>query len=130
MPRCTTTKYLLAMPAALLSGCCAFVPCHPGTWLVGTVQTLDERPIANATVTLYGKSETVNSSGCFNMHLADAMPFTFTVSAEGYKKAETKAMAGFYKVRAKLAPSESPLTSQVEWLPISEADYRSTKPCE
>jgi len=90
----------------------------------------DSQPLANAQVTLYGKTSTANSNGCFKTQLADALPFTFVVAAVGYKPIETKASTGFYRVEAKLASAQSPANSQVEWVPITETEYRSAKPCE
>jgi hypothetical protein len=121
--------FLLAACASL-SGCCAFVPCHPATSLVGTVRDVDGQPIAHAAVTLYGTTSTTDPNGCFNIHLADALPFTLSVTAKGYKAAEIGAQAGFYRVSAKLALSQSQAQSQIEWVSISSSEYRSSTPCE
>jgi len=115
---------------ALLTGCCGFVPCHPGTWVTGSVLTADGQALPGARVTLYGTTKTTNAVGCFNSHVSNALPFTFAASAAGYKTAETRAMPGFHRVQVKLVASESLASSQVEWFPISEADYLASKPCQ
>ena len=61
---------------SVLTGCCAFVPCHPATSLIGAVRDANGRPVTNATVTLYGTTISTDSKGCFNLHAPDASPFT------------------------------------------------------
>lgn len=60
-----------------------------------------------------------------DMHEADALPLTFSVAAKGYKSAQVKAQAGFYRVDTKLALTQSPDKSQIEWVSISPNKYRS-----
>lgn len=64
------------------------------------------------------------------MHVVDALPFTFVVTAQGYKSAEIEAKPGFYNVQTKLALTQSPEKSQIEWVSISPAEYRSFTPCK
>jgi hypothetical protein len=127
--RSTSIAKLVAL-SALLSGCHMFVPTHPGTWLVGSIEGVDGRPIANAKVTLYGTTSMANSNGCFNVHLPDALPFTFVVTAIGHKAIEMKASPGFFRVEAKLVPDQSLASSSAKWIGITESEYRSSKPCE
>ncbi|RIX43463.1 MAG: carboxypeptidase regulatory-like domain-containing protein [Rhodocyclales bacterium GT-UBC] len=125
--------FSLFIPAAMciaLTGCCAFVPCHPATSLVGAVLNSDGLPVANANVALYGTNSTTDSNGCFSMHVAAALPLTFAVTAQGYKSAEIVAKPGFYNVQTKLVPTLSPEKSQIEWVSISPAEYRSLTPCK
>ena len=125
--------FALFFPTAMciaITGCCAFVPCHPATSLVGAVLNSDGLPVANANVALYGTKSTTDSKGCFNMQVADALPFTFAVTAQGYKSAEIEAKPGFYNVQTKLAPTQSAEKSQIEWVSISSAEYRSFTPCK
>lgn len=114
----------------LLSGCHMFVPSHPGTWLVGSIEGVDGRPIANAQITLYGTTSKANSNGCFNVHLPDALPFTFRVAAMAHKPIEMKASPGFFRVKALLVSDQSVASSRAEWIGITESEYRSYKPCE
>lgn len=129
MQRLLADMFLIAMFGSL-AGCCAFVPCHPATSLVGTVRDANGQPIAHATVTLYGTTSTTDSKGCFNMHLADALPFAFSVGAVGYKSAQVETRAGFYRGNVKLALTQSPEQSQIEWVPVSPNEYSSSSPCE
>lgn len=119
-----------AVMCGSLAGCCAFMPCHPATSLVGAVRDTNGLPVANATVTMYGATTATDSRGCFNVHRADAMPFTFSVAAAGYQSAQVEAQAGFYRVSAKLARTQSPDQSQIEWVAISPNEYSSSTPCE
>lgn len=112
-----------------LTGCCAFVPCHPATSVVGTVRDANGRPVAHATVTLYCTTISTDSKGCFSLHAPDALPFTFTVAAADYKSAPVEAKAGFYRVSASLAPTQSQDQSQVEWVSIPPNEYDSSTPC-
>lgn len=116
--------------SALLTGCHMFVPTHPGTWLVGSIEGADGRPIANAQITLYGTTSKANSNGCFNVHLPDALPFTFRVAAIGHKAIEMKASPGFFRVEAKLVPDQSSANSGAKWIGITESEYHSSKSCE
>ena len=112
-----------------LAGCCAFAPCHPATSLVGAVQDVEGRPIAYASVTIYGTTSSTDAKGCFNVHIAHALPFTFSVAAKGYKASEVEAKAGFYRVIAKLAPTQSLDQSHIEWVAMSPTEYSSFSPC-
>lgn len=125
--------FALSFPTTVfiaLTGCCAFAPCHPATSLVGAVLNADGLPVANANVVLYGTTSTTDSKGCFKMRVAGALPFTFAVTAQGYKSAEIEAKSGFYNVQTKLVPTQSSEKSQIEWVSISPAEYRSSTPCK
>ena len=126
-PLAASVSVIMAM---LLASCCAFVPCHRGTSLVGSVANLSGQPIASAKITLYGINSTSDGKGCFKMQASDGLPFTFVVTAVGHKSASVEAKSGFYRVRATLAPAQSPEQSHVEWFPLSASQYESSASCE
>ena len=97
---------------------------------MGSIEGIDGQAIANAQVTLYGTTSKANSNGCFNVHLPDALPFTFRVAAIGYKDIEMNASPGFFRVEAKLAPDQSLASSGAKWIGITQSEYRSSKPCQ
>ena len=121
--------FLFPFTAVYLTGCCMFMPCHPGTWAFGSVTDFKGQPIEYATVSLYGSKQITNSEGCFNFSLADALPFTFTATATGYKSIEVPSKPGHYHVRVKLAPMDSSNSSEVIWKKISTEEYNEAKPC-
>lgn len=129
-PRLTFLLFGLVAMCISLVGCCAFAPCHPATSLVGTVRDVNGLPVAHANITLYGTTSTTDSKGCFKMHMVDALPFTFSVTAKVYKSAESEAKAGFYRVNAQLAHTTSLDQSRIERTSISQIEYRSITPCE
>ena len=116
---------LIGVLAFALAGCCAFVPCHPATALVGTVATADGAPISSGRLSLYGTSVPTDSKGCFKVRHPDALPFTFVAAAEGYKPVEIKAKAGFYRSKVNLVPVQSTEASRIEWLSISASEYEA-----
>lgn len=116
--------------SVFLTGCYMFVPTHPGTWLVGSIRGTDGLPLSNAQVMLYGTTQKANASGCFNVQLADALPFTLRVAAVGHKPVEMKASPGFFRVDVRLAGEQSVSISRAEWIGITESEYRSSKPCD
>ena len=124
-----TALFALTIPCTFLFGCSYFIPVHPGTWLVGSVSDPNGVSIASADVTLYAKKVSTDKNGCFNVESADQIPFTFVVSGLGYKPIEMKSLVGFYRGTAKLDSETSAGNSQAEWTKITEAEYRSAKPC-
>jgi hypothetical protein len=106
-----------------------FMPCHPGTWALGFVTDINGKPIENATVSLYGSKQITTSNGCFNFALADALPFTFTAEAIGYKPIEVPRKIGYYFISVKLVPMNSNNSSEVIWEKISRKEYSKAKPC-
>ena len=79
---------LALLSASLLSGCCMFFPCHPGLWAYGRVTRAGtEEPVVGASVSVFGTTIRTSADGCFKLQLADALPFTFTVTGTGYKAA-------------------------------------------
>ena len=116
---------LTGLLASALAGCCAFVPCHPATALVGTVATADGAPASSIKLSLYGTSVPTDSKGCFKVRLPDALPFTFVAAAEGYKPVEVKAKAGFYRSKVNLVPVQSTEASRAKWLSISASEYEA-----
>nr|WP_316644045.1 carboxypeptidase-like regulatory domain-containing protein [uncultured Roseateles sp.] len=120
----------LAVLASYLAGCCVLGPSHPATSLAGVVRNSNGTPIANAKVVLYGSSNITDANGCFKMHFADALPFTFGVVAAGYKSAEIKAKPGFYRVQAELVATQSGESSRIEWRAISGDEYNLSSSCK
>lgn len=102
------------------------MPCHPATALVGTVTASNGAPIEVSRVVLYGTNFRTDTKGCFRAQLADALPFTFVVVAEGYKALDMKAKPGFYRAKVSLAPLQSSEASQAEWLVISSSEYEGS----
>jgi hypothetical protein len=121
--------YLLFFTAIYLTGCCMFMPCHPGTWMTGFVTDMNGKPIENATVSLYGSKQITTSKGCFKFALADALPFTFTAEAVGYQPIEVPRKIGYYFISVRLAPLNSNNTSEVIWEKVSNKEYIQDKTC-
>jgi hypothetical protein len=118
-----------AVCIALLSGCCAIYPCHPGLSVHGTVVSTDtHQPINGISVGLFGTKVTCPSSE-FRIHLSSALPFTLSVSASGYKPIEVPAKFGYYQARVVLAPSQTIGASTVEWVEISELEFGRAHGC-
>ncbi len=117
---------LVAPGSVILSGCCALMPCHPATALVGAVAASSGAPVQDSRVALYGTNIRTDAKGCFKARLPDALPFTFVVAAEGYKTIEIKAKAGFYRAKVSLAPLQSSEASRAEWLTISSGEYEAS----
>src|SRR5205814_2289281 len=113
----------VAVVAFALSGCCAFAPCHPATAVFGLVRTQQTGAPIPAKVSLYGTSFNTNAVGCFKSRVADAFPFTFSVSAEGLKPVDSEAKRGFYRVSVVLAPLGSAEVSRIEWSAMSASEY-------
>lgn len=105
------------------------MPCHPGTWALGSVSDTMGEPIKNATVSLYGSKQITNSEGCFKFSLADGLPFTFTAAAIGYKSIEVPSKAGHFYITVKLAALNSNNSSEVIWKEINSEEYNKAKPC-
>lgn len=122
MPHAFTVPSVL-VATLVLSGCCAFVPCHPATALVGTVVSPEGTPVASAQINLYGSKLATNSGGCFKARLADALPFTFVVAAPGYKAVQVAAKSGFYRTSVVLFPEQAAQSSRVDWFLLSAKEY-------
>ena len=123
-------RLLLPCLLAGLSGCCAFVPCHPQTSVVGLVVSSEtERAIPDADVRLFGDKVTVSRDGCFKTHLPWAYPLTLTVSATGYKGAASSVEAGFQRVRVILHPAGSVGDSAISWGEIEEEEFADARAC-
>jgi len=98
-------KFPLLCAALLLGGCCYFVPCHPGGYIVGTVEDgVSKQPVSNASVRLYHYEMRTSQSGCFALGGADALPFEFGVSAPGYKPVVVEAAPGSHQAKVTLMP--------------------------
>jgi hypothetical protein len=127
--RSAVTVVTIAL-AACLTGCCAFAPCHTGTRAYGAVSALPSgEPVPGATLSLYGTNFASSSSGCFKVSLSSALPFAFSASAPGYKRAEALAEPGFFKVAVVLAPAASDAISTIAWSKVSEAEFNSAPSC-
>ena len=81
------------------------MPCHPGTYIAGTVtDAVSHQAIYNATVHLYHYETQTAPSGCFALGGADALPFEFRVSAPGYRPVVVEAIPGSYQATVTLVP--------------------------
>jgi hypothetical protein len=115
--------WLLVTPL-FLSACCYFMPCHPGTYIAGTVRdAVSHRPISNAVVRLYFYEARTPDSGCFALGGPDALPFEFAVSAPGYKSMAVKAVPGSYWATVTLVPEGSAGASNSELREVSRERY-------
>jgi len=113
----------LSLPL-LVSGCCYFMPCHPGGYVVGVVtDAISGQAIPNASVRLYYYDINSAPSGCFKLGGADALPFEFGASAPGYKPVVVDATPGFYRATVKLMPVGSPGNSTSTAVDISSEQY-------
>ena len=109
--------------AVTLGGCCAFVPCHPGTWIVGSVKATTGEAIPGAKGKLYGTAFSSSSAGCFTIHQADAQPHALIILADGFKRIEVPAKFGHFEVQVKLASSNSESAGEVIWKSITADAY-------
>lgn len=108
----------------LLGGCCHFTPCHPGTYIVGTVEDgVSKQAVPNVAVRLYHHDSLTVPSGCFSIGGPDALPFEFRVSAPGYKPLAVKAAPGSYQATVTLFPEGSAGESASDLREISRDRY-------
>lgn len=108
----------------LLSGCCYFTPCHPGTYVAGTVTDgTSNQGIADASVLLYHYETQTSASGCFSFGGPDALPFEFRVSANGYKPVKIEAIPGSYQATIVLIPEDTPGDSYSKLREVSREEY-------
>ena len=117
------TNLIVVSLSLLLGGCCYFYPCHPGSSLIGVVQSAGGIPIEDATVSLFGTSRAIGKDGCFSFRLADAPPFTLSATAKGYVPFEGKAKYGTYHVTLILEPVGSRMPSKATWRKISSVEF-------
>lgn len=126
MPGATRTlKSLCLLAMTTLSGCWYFVPMHPGSWVSGVVQDANGVPLANATVSLYGRFAKTGADGCFTFQLANALPFTMTGSAPGYQTYTGGVKYGWYRVVMTLQPERSGAASQISWVKQDEEAFEA-----
>jgi len=118
------------LAAALLSGCCMFIPCHRGLWAYGKVTAAGtETPIVGASVSVFGTTLKTGAGGCFKLQLADALPFEFTVKNPGGKPAASTAPTGYFRVSVELAPEGSERVSAISWTPSNEQAFAAAPDC-
>ena len=100
------------------------MPCHPATYMVGTVtDAVSHRPISDAVVRLYFYEIRTARSGCFALGGADGLPFEFRVSAPGYKPLVAKAVPGSYRTTVMLISESNAGVSSSEPRAISREQY-------
>lgn len=99
------------------TGCCAFTPCHPATYVTGRITTLNGDPLYGASVRLYGRASSTDSDGCFRLGGADALPNEFSVEANGYKPIRHKVRPGSFQLQVRLASENNQAESTVQWQP-------------
>ena len=85
--------------------------------------SVSKQAISKANVRLYYYEVHTAPSGCFALGGADALPFEFSVSAQGYKPLVIKAVPGFYQATVKLMPEGSEGESVSEFSKISRNQY-------
>lgn len=114
---------VLTLPL-VLTGCCYFFPCHPATYIAGTVtDAVSHQPIADAAVQLYFYETHTMHAGCFALGGADAQPFEFSVSAHGYKPITVRPKPGSYRATVTLRPEQTAGPSNVNFQAISPERY-------
>jgi hypothetical protein len=122
--RSSLSKISLLSASLFLGGCCYFAPCHPGTYITGTVtDAVSHQAISNATVRLYHYETRTAPSGCFTLGGADALPFEFGVSAPGYEPVVVEAVPGSYQATVTLVPVGGTGKSSSEVREISKDRY-------
>jgi hypothetical protein len=99
------------------------MPCHFGTYIVGTISDIKGEPITGALGKLYGREFFSKTGGCISIAASDGHPFTLAFSAPGYIPVEGPTKPGYYKIRAKLAPVGSSSSGEIVWEEISEREY-------
>jgi hypothetical protein len=106
---------LAALGSAVVSGCCAFAPCHPLVSAAGRITSVTGEPIAGADVQLHNMKGKSDVNGCFRLSGGDALPFEIRVSAAGFKALSAEAKSGIFQVEVLLAPQDSANVSVVKW---------------
>ena len=100
------------------------MPCHPATYIAGTVtDAVSHRPIPNAVVRLYFYEASTANSGCFALGGTDALPFEFGVSAPGYKSIVAEAVPGSYLATVTLVPEGGAGASSSESRELTQERY-------
>ncbi len=112
--------------ATLLAGCCAFFPCHRGTHVTGAVLDDMSRPVANASVTLFGSQMLTGENGCFAFNLADGLPFQLVVTSPGHKSVASDVQYGFFQVDVALSPNEATAPSKITWRELTDSKFKSS----
>jgi hypothetical protein len=74
-------------------------------------------------VRLYSYKARTAQSGCFALGGADALPFEFGVSAQGYKSTIVEARPGWYLATVELVPEDRPGASKSETRELSQDRY-------
>ena len=105
----------LAVALLQMAGCCAFVPCHPGTQIAGRVSSTSGAPISAATISMYSRVTTTDAAGCFRIIGADANPFEIVIVADNYKPLHLTPRYGDFFVSVTLAPLADPSASKSAW---------------
>lgn len=121
---------LAMLMSALLSGCCAFVPCHPGLTASGrVVQAGTGSPVNGADISVFSTKLHSGPDGCFKFMVADALPFTFAVTSSGYKAVSSKPPRGYVRGKVMLALEGSNDTSTVLWEALSDQEFAALPSC-
>jgi hypothetical protein len=108
-------SFFVAASAVVVSGCCAFAPCHPSMTVAGRVTSISGEPVPAAHIRLHGMTGTSNKEGCFRLSGADALPFELVVEAAGFKPLTAEAKSGIFQITVELAPQDSSKASAVHW---------------
>ena len=126
----TTRRALLAGLASTLSGCCMFVPCHPGLRAHGHAMDVSTgKPLDYASITVFGARFRTDTNGCVKFALADGLPFTFDVTRTGYKPLASTPPRGYFELDIELAPEGSAQAGAVTWKASTEARFNAAPAC-
>ncbi len=106
---------LVVTTGLVVSGCCAFAPCHPAMTVAGRVTSVSGAPVSGAAIRLHSMNGMSDMQGCFRLSGADALPFELVVEAAGFKPLTTEAKSGIFQVAVELAPQDSSEVSTVNW---------------
>lgn len=117
-------RLLVLIAPVALGGCCSLVPCHPATYITGTVRdAVSKQVIPGAEVRLYSFETLSGSSGCFALGGADGPPFEFAVSAPGYEPLVIEADPGFFVATVALTPKGGGTESTAKFEAIQRERY-------
>lgn len=122
--RSSLARWLWMAVPVLLGGCCSLFPCHPSTYIVGTVRdAVSDGVVPGATIRLYHYETRSSMSGCFSLGGADALPFEFAVTAPGYEPLLVEAEPGFFRAVVALVPVGAEGESEAKLDDISRKRY-------
>ena len=120
---------ITALSTLVISGCCAFAPCHPAMTVAGRVTAASGEPIEGAAIKLHSMQGASDARGCFRLSGADAVPFELDVAASGFKTLTAEAKSGIFQVEVVLAPQDGPQVSTVKWIKSRKMPPEAARGC-